>query len=60
MRRVNLVSLACLQGTYTCIWRCESKAQEREVKSRNIYLPIVCVKVLIEKIGEPSGEASVM
>ena len=54
------MSLACLRGTYACIWRCESKAQEREVKSRNRYLPIVCVKVLIGKIGEPSGEASVV
>lgn len=30
----------------------------REVRSRNIYLPIICVKVLIEEVqGEPSDKA---
>ena len=53
--------MRCLLGGDVQVWNWmhESKAQEREVKSRNIYLPIICVKVLIEKTGEPSGEASV-
>lgn len=47
------MSLTCLQALYASILRCEFKAHKFSLET---YLPVICVKVINEKVGEPSEE----